>query len=813
LVSSEAWAQRVSLSEGVAAPMPTLVERDDALSLELNPAGLAAVDGVELGLLYGDYSDDLREGAGALLAWAPFQGFSTGYGLQFIDDARVDGGYRKHTLGGAVGGDFALGWAWNFFGSGQSRELDRHSSWDLGARYTPSRWVGLAFTVRDADSPFFEGASVRPTMTAAGALRLWDGRFLLEAQAATRAGSDFVEPRALAAIELPDGVRLYGHATATLGPDTQDLSQVMVGLELNADHLGFSGAGAFGGTRGGGFGMAARVGTSEARSSLPESAKFYKLALKGELTERTPTDLFGQPSGTSFLGFLRRLEQMRQDPAVQGLVLELEDVSMGYGQLWELRQALLKWKQDGKKLIAYMHSPDQKDYYLATAADQVWISQSAPFDMRGLSITQSFFKGALDKLGVQADFVKIAEYKTSPEAYTNTGPSEANQEAMNAFLDSVWKRLTEAMAEGRGLTPDQMRALVDTAPYSAQQALDKKLVDKVIYPDQIEDTLRETFDGATLSKDYGGPQKDYRWGQQPIIAVLHVDGNIVTGNGGANPLLGDLATGDKAVAKVTEWARSNPRVKALVVRIDSPGGSAIASDRIYRHLRQLAQDKPVIISMGDIAASGGYYTAAGGERIFCDPTTLTGSIGIFSGKFALQELFGKVGYSPVTNKRGARADLYDLYKPWSEEERKVIHDQISGLYELFLQQVSATRNKSRDELHKVARGRIWSGDDALAQGLCDQHGGILDAIAYAQDKTDTDPDDTQLVSLPSGTAEGLFDLDIGVLTQDDAPKLDADPVDPLVRRLLEPWGALLSVGMLYEDGEPLALLPWDPSDL
>jgi protease-4 len=217
--------------------------------------------------------------------------------------------------------------------------------------------------------------------------------------------------------------------------------------------------------------------------------------------------------------------------------------------------------------------------------------------------------------------------------------------------------------------------------------------------------------------------------------------------------------------------------------------------------------------MGDIAASGGYYTAAGGERIFCDPTTLTGSIGIFSGKFALQELFGKVGYSPVTNKRGARADLYDLYKPWSEEERKVIYDQISGLYELFLQQVSATRNKSRDELHKVARGRIWSGDDALAQGLCDQHGGILDAIAYAQDKTDTDPEDTQLVSLPSGTADGLFDLDIGILAQGDAPKLDADPVDPLVRRLLEPWGALLSLGVLYEEGEPLALLPWDPSDL
>jgi protease-4 len=824
-VCAQGQAQQQSLTEGVAAPLPALVERTDALSLELNPAGLSHLRGVDLVLLHNETSDNLREGSALFVGGELFDGVGVGYGLQLISPGLLEEGYRKHTLGLGVGGDVSVGVAWHLLGSSDSEAVDDLSAWDLGVQYRATSWLGFGAAARDLNAPFLGGVAVRPQVSVGAALRPWEGRLLVELQQQVRAGSERSQPRALVAVEPLEGVRVFGQVELDTDRNLGDLQQTraLVGLELNTERLGVTSGAGFGDRSG--FAVALRATGARQRSLWPTQRSFYQVTLRGELSERQPRDLLGRPSGASFLSLVRALDQMRDDPAVQGVVVEIDELSMGYGQLWELRTRLLALRDAGKEVVAYLHSTNQRDYYVATAASQVWMGPSATFNARGLSLTQSFFRGALDKLGVEPQFIRIAEYKSAPESYTREAPSEASEEAINAFLDAVWQHMLTAMAEGRGLGAGEMDGLIQTAPHTPDQALQGRLVDRVIYADEVEEALRERYPGATLSKRWRSPSEGVdSWGKAPIVAVLHIDGSIVTGSGGVNPLLGEVSTGDEAVEQVAEWARTNPNVKALVVRIDSPGGSAIASDRIFRHLRRVAEKKPLIVSMGDIAASGGYYAAAAGQEIFCSPTTLTGSIGIFSGKFALNALFARVGYNPITQKRGERADLYTLDRPWSEEEQRVILDQITYLYELFLSQVSLGRDRPREELHKVARGRIWAGSDAREVGLCDRHGGLNEALREAAARAGLRLEDAQIVAAP--TSAGISPLaGLGLSLHGGQVPLEAvegwlGPRDPEasdlqryeamapLRALLAPWRAALTLGLLYEDGEPLALLPF-----
>lgn len=821
-----AQAQQHSPTEGVAAPLPSLVDRSDALSLELNPAGLAHLEGFDLGLVYHQSSDDLRQGTAALLAFELFDGFGLGYSLQFMDtgalqDPHLAHDYRKHSLGLGLGGDLSLGLAWNLLGSSHDPALDKLSGWDLGLQYRINRWLGLAMAARDLNAPFLDGVAIHPQVSFGAALRFWEGRLLLESQARLRADDDRLYPRLLAAVEPLDGVRLFGHVELDTDRSLRDQRQLraFLGLELNTGALGVASGGSLGDVTG--AGLAVRLSSVPHRSLFSPPRTFQRIELRGNLSERQGRDLLGRPVGTSFLSLLRALDKMGQDPNVDGVVLDIEDVSMGYGQLWELRTRILALRDAGKKVVAYLNSTSQRDYYLATAADKVFMGPSLTFDARGLALTQSYFRAALDKIGVQPQFIRIAEYKSAPESYTRESPSEPAEEALNAFLDAVWQHMLTAMAEGRGLPPGQMEGLIQTAPHTPDQALQEDLVDRILYADELPEALRELYPGASMVDHKPQRQKSYDWGRDPIIAVIHIDGNIVTGDGGVNPVLGGVSTGDEAIRKITDWASRNSQVRAVVVRIDSPGGSAIASDRIFRHLRKLSEKKPVLVSMGDIAASGGYYAAAAGQEIYCSPTTLTGSIGIFSGKFALDQLYQKVGYHSVTQKRGQHADLYSLDKPWDEEEQRVIRDQITYLYELFLSQVSAGRDMPRDEIHEVARGRIWSGIDAQRVGLCDKHGGLLDTLQEAARRADLDLDHVRIASLPNGASLsplGLVpSLHTGQLSegflatwdqdqaQDDQARYDA--YAPL-RHLMAPLRTAATLGVLYKDGEALALLPF-----
>ncbi len=823
-----------SPSEGIAPPVSTIVDRDDALSLELNPAGLRHIKGFELMGIGADFSDNRNEGFGLLMAMSLFDGVGIGYGLQMVGignengDAQTFDPYRKHTVGLGFGDRLALGINANFFGSSTNKQLDDLVSWDVGIQYRMMRWLGFGLFLRDANVPFLGDEPIDSQLTLGMAIRPFDGRLMVESDVTFYNNSERVQPRLVLSIEAIDGLRVFGQVVGDTGQqgDNFEINEFSAGLEMNLPNAGFGGVGVGGTDNLSGYSATVRLSSAAWRPLFDTGKRFQTVKIGGNPPERAPVDFLGQPTGRSFLQTLRRIQKMREDPQVEGIVLELRGVSMGYGQAWELRTELERFKAAGKPIVAYMHTPGQREFYLATVADHVWMGPMTTFVARGLAITQTFYRGAFDKLGVEADFIRIAEYKSAPESFTRETPSESNEEALNAFLDSIWDYQLETIANARGMGVERLQGLINTTPHDPGDALQQGLVDKVIYPDEIPAAVKEIYGArTTISQRYGRLKKDYAWATSPAVLVIHVDGTIVTGAGGVNPLLGSTLTGDRTIDKIAKWAGANPLIKGVVVRIDSPGGSATASDLMHRSLSELAKKKPLVVSMGDVAASGGYYVAATGKEIFCNPTTLTGSIGIYSGKFALRGLYNKVGYNSLVNKRGDRADLYDLSDPWDEQERAAILEQITYLYELFLSQVSAGRDMERDAIHKVAKGRIWSGIDAQRVGLCDVHGGILDAIEKVRIDAGLDADDMKVVELPSGTVSGLLpDIGVNVGIDFAQASLFNAPMSPVipeaatdaqiyqaygpVRDLLNPLRPALDLAVIFKDGESLALLPF-----
>lgn len=814
------------LTRGLTLPWESVVDREDALSLELNPAGLARVQGWEVMAAAAHRREASHDGYGAFLALSPLDGLGLGYGLQRVASGPGGYAYNKHTLGAAAGGPFALGFNYNLYGSDAYADLDALTSWDLGVQLRLASWLGLAANLRDLTSPFLNDAAlIAPSLDAGAALRFFDGRLVVEANATITRGSEQIEPRLLALVEPLDGLRLFGQLNTDTGEHGGELRFVgaRAGVELNFAHLGVSGAGLFGGGDAG-FTATARASQLAWRDLLGEPQRFVTLTLAGDPPERPSVDLLGRPDGASHLQLMQQLEAMRRDESVDGVVLDLRGVEMGYGQLWEVRQGLLRLKERGVKLVAYMRETGFRDYYLASAADHILAGPSATFNARGVLALQSFYRGAFDKLGVEPDFVKIAEYKTAPESFTREAPTEENQEALNTYLDAIYDLQLREIAAARKLEPQALRELIDRAPLTPEAARSAQLVDEVVYVDALEERVREKF-GASVrfAPSYGRDARSYRWGRRPIIAVIYVDGAIVTGESGVNPLLGGVLSGSRTVEAAAQWAMDNPDVVGVVLRVDSPGGSAVGSDLMYRALERLREKKPLVVSMGDVAASGGYYVAAAGKRVFCAPTTLTGSIGVYSGKFSLAGLFDKLGYHRVPYARGAHANIYGVERAWTDEERANVQAQIAFLYDLFLEQVGKGRGLSRDAIDAVARGRIWSGQEAVKLKLCDESGGLHDAIAFARQEAGLSEDqEADLAQIPraaftppglpaigvdvQGAFSWLSDAPVPPITERDGDREAWRQLQPL-RDLAGPLLPALEVAVLFGDGEAMARLP------
>ncbi len=841
LLATPALAQQPGTpSQGIPLPDRSITTQDDAASVEVNPAGLGFMQNAELQynlqLAAPDYARTVPAGH-AVFGAIGGGGFGLGFGAQFLfnpnigaDD--VSGDYRKYTLAGALGdgNSFSMGFGYNIFGSSSSPTLDEMRSWDLGAQFRFNQYLGLGLFARDLNAPFLDESAdaLNPRWGMGVILRLWDGRIQLEQQLEHVRNSDFITLTPRVVLEGVRGLRLFARSAFTLSSSSSaadsGLDQVVAGLEMSLGGVGAQGAVTLqndDGTQLTGHAYTLWLANNKKRGLVTVRNRWILVEMTSTFSELPSSGLFSTPS-SSFIALLLKLDQLANDSRIEGVVFNLSNAGLGYAQLWELQQRLDALRESGKKTVAVMQDANTSSVLLASQMDKVFMTPNVVYEPSGVSAQIMNYGATFKRFGVKAEFLRIRDYKSSPETYIRETPSAESLEQVGAYVEAIYDHIITSIASRRNKTREEVIALLDNPPLLPDEALSKGYVDGIIYPDEIDDTLKELYGKRiSLSKNYNPkPTSEERWQRHPEIAVIVVSGAITQGSSGSSPLSNDALAGSNTLIGAIERVRKDRNVKAVVVRIDSPGGSALASDQIYRELRRLAQKKPVIASMGNIAASGGYYIAAGANEIYATPITLTGSIGIFTGKFSFGTLGDRYGVSATSITKGKRAGAYTLWKPFTDEQKEAISTYLVYLYELFLSQISNTRKLTVEEIDKVARGRVWTGSAALDKKLVDTSGGLIDAIRHAEELAGLRPRQATYNIYPnsagilsrnssSALAQALLDPVRQAIDAetDTSHKYAYELLETFVMGLTEELGKYLLLPLLYEDGEPLMLPP------
>jgi protease-4 len=649
-----------------------------------------------------------------------------------------------------------------------------------------ARWLGAALLVRDVNQPLFDGlpiqrewipdVAVRPFGTAALELAL--GAIIGE-----RRGN--VNPLFRMWFSPVRGLTVktevqWRRDTDLDGTEVSDV-RAALGLQLDLEHIGVGGYALFGTNRhrteGNGFTISARISGERYPALWAGPIHLQKLQLGPGITDRKLTEM------------LMKLHALERDRGVAGVLVILGELDGGWATVEELRAALLKLRHAGKHVFIYLADTTTRGYYVASAGERIFLDPAGGLRLTGLSSSTLFYKGLGDKIGVQADFVKIGEYKSAPEAYTRTGPTEPARRQREAFVQDTYDNLVNGIAVARHVTPERVRQWIDRGPYTATEALRAGVVDEVKMGDELEDSLTGLLGRRIALKDPPHtPARGRAW-MDPKIAVINVMGDIVDGKSYEIPILGMKFVGLQSLLPAIQKARDDGRIKAIVIRVDSPGGSALASDLLARELDRTKEVKPVVCSFGDLAASGGYFLAAPCQRIYAAPSTLTGSIGIFSGKFDVSGLAAKLGVTFELYERGTHASIESMYRPYSEDERKLLLEKLRYYYGRFVDAVARGRGLSRDQVDAIGRGHIWSGRAAQIRGLVDEFGGVTEAIAEAKRRAHLHVDEpVEIVEMPDepsllGTLLGLFGIELHASAKED-PVAKALATVPGLRELL-----------------------------
>src|SRR5215468_4581931 len=458
---------------------------------------------------------------------------------------------------------------------------------------------------------------------------------------------------------------------------------------------------------------------------------------------------------------LEGLKRASGDDRVRALVVKVGGSRIGLAKIQELREAILNFRRSGKLAVAWAETFGEfvrgnLPYYLATGFDRIYLQPTGTLGLTGVAVEQVFLHGALEKLGIDFQSAKRYEYKSAADPLTETGFTGPAREAVGRLTESVTEQLAAGIAEGRHKTAEQARALLAQGPFLAQQALDEGLVDGLGYRDEVYDQLRkEAGADATLlylqryQRLHPLADLSRRLQRNPrerFVAMVYAHGAIRHGRSGRGP--GGGGMGSDTMAAALRAAAADERARAILLQVNSPGGSATASDVIWREVVRIrAAGKPVVVSMGDVAASGGYLISAPADVIVAQPGTITGSIGVILGKPVLREMFGRAGVSTDTVAEGTNATMFSSSRPFSDSEWDRINVWLDAIYADFVAKVSTGRRLSEDQVHELARGRVWTGADAVANGLADETGGMYDAIAIARKRAGL-PDDAPVRVYP-----------------------------------------------------------------
>ncbi|MEY3458301.1 MAG: Protease 4 [Planctomycetota bacterium] len=535
-----------------------------------------------------------------------------------------------------------------------------------------------------------------------------------------------------------------------------------------------------------------------AQSEKPPARKridWAEISLKGGLPEAAAAPgMFGSPPD-SLPSILDRLAKAASDKAISGVILKIQSLDIGWARLHELQTAITAFKASGKPIWARMDDADNLQYLLAASCDRVLMPESGTLSLTGLRAEVTFYRNLFEMLSIQPDMLRVGAFKSAAEPYTRTEMSPEFRLEMEAILDDNYRDMVTQVASARKLPEDRVREIIDIGLIPAAEARQLGLIDTLAYEDQLrtliaaddpqldvrirEDYRKEKpsteLDLFSLMKILSGP-KPATSSRQPRIAVLTLEGSIAAGSDPTSLLSGGAGINSDRIVPIIHKLAADENVKAIVLRVDSPGGSALASDLIWRALE--SSGKPVVASMGDVAASGGYYISMGAERIFAEPGTITGSIGVLGGKIAIEGLMNKLGVTTSVISRGKNSGVMSMTTPFTDSERAAMQRMLNETYDQFTKKAAAGRRMEHAKLEELARGRVYTGRQALAIGLVDQLGTLADAIAHAR--------------MLAGDAEGKLELEQlpppgspleGLLGQHQNPAANPTPSAELLKLL------------------------------
>jgi protease-4 len=467
------------------------------------------------------------------------------------------------------------------------------------------------------------------------------------------------------------------------------------------------------------------------------------LRVAGSLPDYSPDDpfkkWFGGPD-QSLTGLVMQFKKAKVDKRIKAILLDINLSGVGWGKAEELRDAITDFRSSGKPVYAYIEFGLNKEYYIATACDKIIVPPPGELFITGLAADVMFFRGSLDKLGIYPDIFQIGKYKSAGDMFTQKQMTDAHREYINSLLDDLYGRYVTTIAQARHKTPEEVRALIDNAPYNAAKAKEAGLIDEALYRDDVEKEFKKLLGYKDTDQFLSVRGSDYRdvspeslgLNKGERIAVIYASGDIGSGSSQNSPS-GEQSIGSDTLAKALNDAAADKSLKAIVLRVDSPGGSGLASDIIWHAVEAANAKKPVVVSMSDVAASGGYYISASAARIVAQRSTITGSIGVVAGKPVMRGFYDWLGISNEYVLRGKTAGMFRETEKFSDEERAKFEDWIkTTYYQDFVPKVAKGRNKDAQSVDAVGQGRVWTGAQAKDRGLVDDFGGLDKAIEVAK---------------------------------------------------------------------------------
>lgn len=739
-------------------PYGVVAGEADASAVVQNPANLGYLQGFNgvIDFSFNSAASGRRgNGVGVFAAMPlPFNFVALGLGVQGMVREQAQAGdpnygtadeaFGKFTFAAAVpllrwAPGLSIGFQYSRLFSATNMLASGTNQFDLALSWRANRFVSLALVARNLNAPrLIQAGRMATVLDPEIALRpLGDPRLEFAVGMRTRFAKSAspqvlgfpLQPRGRVLVGAR-GVRIFAEVERVAyfpdaGSDPFDAVRINAGLQFDSPHFGIAAGPNFG------FGTRTSEGLHGASGRIRASQERYTEVLPVRPRRITRISLAAKHSDRELADLVWTIDELARRRG--GVILvELRGTGFRLPQLEELREALLRFRDAGGKIVAYLEGGGISQYFVASIADRIIAHPHVPLNITGFA-TRTFYWGELiERLGAQAEFVRVAEYKGAPEVFSRTEPTAPVAEANRALLTDVWNHAVRLIGRARARDPAVVSGWIDEAPWQPAQARQRGLVDELAFPDELDAKL-ETWLGrrVRIEPPPSAPLRPGDWRDPAHVAILHISGNIVVGESVVIPLLDVELAGSVTLTREIAALRDDRDVKAVVVRIDSRGGSLRASEEIARELDLLRERKPVVISMGNVAASGGYHVATAGQYIYANATTMTGSIGVFMPKIDLSGLLEKVGVSVDILAIGDRATLRSWWKPYSDDERAATLAGLQASYDRFIERVAAARAMTPEAADAVARGRIWSGVRAIEVGLVDRYGGMHEAVERA----------------------------------------------------------------------------------